>query len=457
MIYLLVLAVAFIAYYVKSYYDDVKRYPKGPAPLPIVGNLFSFEGDMNTQFHEIISELSKKYGPVFTIYLPRPYVVICDYHLMKEALVTRGEDFAGRSGMIPDKTVFDADNGGVLFSWGNIWRENRRASLHILRNFGMNNSLMEEQVLISIEDCLRHVDSLYAQSNEIDLRWPIQLYVGNVINKTFFGYHYSYEKCDRYVELAKKSNLMIDVISENINWMMLAQQYPFLAKLPYIGYKAGKVYEDAFKPLIEHIAEDISNSLKSYDSNGEPECFVHAYQRLIDKGSTEEINQKEMQNVVVDFFLAGTETTSTTLRWAMLYMAKYQEVQDKVRKEIYDAYGTDKLPTTDHKLQMPYTVATIHEIQRFCNLANINIVHRTTKDTQVGKKAVEQCIPFSLGKRACAGEGLARLELFIGLTSILQRYKIEPLPGKTVDIEPIGGGGAMLMPKQQKLKFTKLV
>lgn len=53
---------------------------------------------------------------------------------------------------------------------------------------------------------------------------------------------------------------------------------------------------------------------------------------------------------------SGTETTSTTLRWAMLYMAKYQEVQDKVRKEIYDAYGTDKLPTTDHKLQMPYTV-----------------------------------------------------------------------------------------------------
>ena len=133
MIYLLVLAVAFIAYYVKSYYDDVKRYPKGPTPLPIVGNLFSvsrifvfkvlamtifqFEGDMTTQFHEIISDLSKKYGPVFTIYLPRPYVVICDYHLMKEALVARGEDFAGRSGMIPDKTVFDADNGGVLFSW----------------------------------------------------------------------------------------------------------------------------------------------------------------------------------------------------------------------------------------------------------------------------------------------------------------------------------------------------
>ena len=71
--------------------------------------------------------------------------------------------------------------------------------------------------------------------------------------------------------------------------MMLAQQYAFLTKLPYIGYKAKKSYEDTFKPVIEHIAEDISSSLKSYDSNEEPECFVHAYQKLVDKGSVEEI------------------------------------------------------------------------------------------------------------------------------------------------------------------------
>ena len=35
-------------------------------------------------------------------------------------------------------------------------------------------------------------------------------------------------------------------------------------------------------------------------------------------------------DIALDFFIAGSETTTTTLKWALLYMQHYPEVQRKV-------------------------------------------------------------------------------------------------------------------------------
>ena len=48
----------------------------------------------------------------------------------------------------------------------------------------------------------------------------------------------------------------------------------------------------------------------------------------------------------------------------------------------------------------------------------------TSDGKTLNKDALEHNIPFSIGKRVCAGEALARVELFIGLTAILQNFKV---------------------------------
>ncbi|GMS94824.1 hypothetical protein PENTCL1PPCAC_16999 [Pristionchus entomophagus] len=53
------------------------------------------------------------------------------------------------------------------------------------------------------------------------------------------------------------------------------------------------------------------------------------------------------------------------------------------------------------------------------------------------KELVDRTIPFGIGKRQCAGEGLARTELFIGLVTLVQNFRILPLPGTSIDLEPI--------------------
>ncbi|KAG5275643.1 hypothetical protein AALO_G00122960 [Alosa alosa] len=86
----------------------------------------------------------------------------------------------------------------------------------------------------------------------------------------------------------------------------------------------------------------------------------------------------------LDLFVAGSETTSTTLRWSFLYMAKYPDVQEKVQAETDRVIGQSRLPTMADRADMPYTDAVIHEIQRIGNIAPLGLPRYTTKDVQLG-------------------------------------------------------------------------
>ncbi|KAM8954393.1 cytochrome P450 2C31-like isoform 5-T5 [Pelodytes ibericus] len=183
--------------------------------------------------------------------------------------------------------------------------------------------------------------------------------------------------------------------------------------------------------------------------------------------------------LVFDLFGAGMETTSTTLRWGLLLMMKYPEVQKKVQNEIDKVIGSAQ-PQSEHRKEMPFTDAVIHEIQRFANIVPGNLPHVTTrdvkfrgyfipKDTHIvplltsvlrdkdhfakpdefypehflnseGKFVKSDAfMPFSAGRRSCAGENLAKMELFLFFTRLLQNFTFQPIPGAELDLTPAVG------------------
>ena len=209
-----------------------------------------------------------------------------------------------------------------------------------------------------------------------------------------------------------------------------------------------------------------------------------------------------------DLFLAGSETTSTTLTWAVLYMVRYPGVQAGVQRELARVVGEDRwgqswcdvssnpavsrLPAMSDKPQLPYTEAVVMEIQRHANIVPLGLRHRITRDMVVSGQLVpagtmvmplmaeilkgdywgdgevfrperfldeagqlrkeERFIPFSTGKRACLGEALARAELFLFLSSLLQHFTLLPaVEGKLPPEE--WQFGITSLPKPFKLKL----
>lgn len=201
----------------------------------------------------------------------------------------------------------------------------------------------------------------------------------------------------------------------------------------------------------------------------EPRDFIDAFLTEMTKNPDKTATSFNEENLIcstLDLFFAGTETTTDTLRWALLFMALYPEVQEKVQAEIDRVIGHDRQPSTDDRESMPYTNAVIHEVLRMGNvnplnvprevtadstlagyhlpkgtmvLTNLTALHRDPKEWDTPEtfnpehflengmfKKRESFLPFSVGKRACLGEQLARSELFIVFTALMQKFIFKP-------------------------------
>ena len=90
-----------------------------------------------------------------------------------------------------------------------------------------------------------------------------------------------------------------------------------------------------------------------------------------------------LRNTILDMFIAGSDTITTTLNWAMLYMILYPDIQKKVREELNANIGSRNTKMSDRN-QTPYTEAVLHEIHRKGSIAATSIFHNSTQLLSAG-------------------------------------------------------------------------
>ncbi|GMT25865.1 hypothetical protein PFISCL1PPCAC_17162, partial [Pristionchus fissidentatus] len=314
-------------------------------------------------------------------------------------------------------------------------------------------------------------------------------------NEILFGFRFDYDKCDDLVRYVEGFDQLLKEVS-SAPLLMLAISFPFIKHIPILNYYALGRYKEMVAKNNQYILDNVSRAMETYDADAQPANFVHAYTQRM--GANRYLDQDNLVATCIDFFKAGQITSQLTLRWAMLLLADNQEVQDKLREEIHRVVGKERLPAMADKTKMLYTQATILELQRRANILRFNVLRKTHASTELAgqsipagtsihadihyvlwndshfenpmefrperyideegkglrKDLVDRTIAFSLGKRACAGESLARVELFLGLTATVQHYRILPRPGQIIDLTP--QELEFSIPREQKLKLESV-
>ncbi|XP_012780902.2 cytochrome P450 2C18-like [Ochotona princeps] len=458
-----------------------RRLPPGPTPLPIIGNILQLDlKDISKSF----SNFSKVYGPVFTLYLGlKPTVVLHGYEAVKEALIDLGEEFSGR-GRFP---VAERINKGLglILSNGNRWKEIRRFSITTLRNFGMGKRSIEDQIQEEaryLVEELRKTNALPCDPTSILGCAPC-----NVICSIIFQGRFEYT--DKFfLKFLKVLNEGINILSSP--WIQVCNNFPVL--IDYLPGSHKKFIQD-MNYVQNFILEKIKEHQQSLDVNNPRDfidCFLIKMEQEKHKQHSE-FTLEILKFTAADLFSAGTETTSTTLRYGLLLLLKHPEVAAKIREEIERVIGRDRSPSMQDRSRMPYTDAVVHEVQRYIDLIPTSMPHAVTCDVKFRDylipkgtniiisltsvlhdekefpnpktfdpghfldkngnfKKSDYFVPFSTGKRICVGEGLARMELFLFLTTILQNFKLKPLVDpKDINITPIVNGFASVPPPYQ--------
>ena len=94
------------------------------------------------------------------------------------------------------------------------------------------------------------------------------------------------------------------------------------------------------------------------------DVYLHAIENDID-GS--EFTKEDLATSMLDFLHAGTETSSTTLKWIVLYLTIYPDVQERCRKEIVSLIGSSLCSVSD-MINLPFVQVTNYSFHQNLNL-----------------------------------------------------------------------------------------
>ncbi|XP_006521191.1 cytochrome P450, family 2, subfamily d, polypeptide 12 isoform X1 [Mus musculus] len=440
-------------------------YPPGPVPWPVLGNLLQV--DLNNMPYSLY-KLQNRYGDVFSLQMAwKPMVVINRMKAMKEVLLTCGEDTADRPPVpIFEHLGFKPRSQGMIFApYGPEWREQRRFSLSSLRNFGLGRKSLEEWV---IKEAGHLCDAFTTQAGQyINPNTMLKKATCNVIASLIFARRFEYE--DPY--LIRMLKVLEDSLTELSGLIPeVINTFPILLHIPRLADK----FLQSQKSFIAIVDNLLTENRTTWDPAQSPRNLTDAFLAEIEKakGNPESsFNDENLRMVVIDLFTAGILTTSTTLSWALLLMILHPDVQRRVQQEIDEVIGQVRHPEMADQAHMPYTNAVIHEVQRFGDIVPLHLPRITSRDIEVQDFLIpkgtillpnmssvhmddtvwekplrfhpehfldaqghfvkhEAFITFSAGRRSCLGEPLARMELFLFFTCLLQRFSFSVPDGQ---------------------------
>ncbi|KAG0698351.1 Cytochrome P450 2J2 [Chionoecetes opilio] len=301
------------------------------------------------------------------------------------------------------------------------------------------------------------------QGEKVDVGLLFNRSIVNVIWAITIGKRYSYDdkKLEALVEKVNKMLQTFNPFHPALRFRWVKKLFPNLSIIRHTeGYMA---------ELLAFIEGEVEAYRQEMGEQVDTGCYIGAYLNELSQLKPGEEDDQTTLSVdhlkanILELFLAGSETTSSTLWWAVFFLASNPEAQRTMQEEMDRVVGRDNTPALAHMDRLPYTMATISEVQRMGDLVPFAIPHKATEDVSLGGYRIpkdttimfnlshglldpkywqeptqfrperflteegkvfkpDHFMPFGSGKRVCLGESLARLEVFVFLASLMHRF-----------------------------------
>ncbi|XP_027030911.1 cytochrome P450 1B1 [Tachysurus fulvidraco] len=441
----------------------------GPFPWPIVGNAVQ----MGSSPHIYLTRMARNYGDVFQIKLGNRSVVVLNGDSIRQALVHKGVDFAGR----PDFASFRFVSGGRSMAFGNYsdwWKVHRRVAHATVRKFTSRNqdtNAIENHVVAEFKELISLFMRETSAHGYFEPHHYLLMSMANIFSGLCFGKRYSYNDAEFQQVVGRN-----DKFTKTVGAGSIVDVMPWLQFFP----NPIKTLFDQFKELNTEFYDFILAKVVEHRKTMEPSIVRDMTDSLImtlERGITGApgvlLDEKYVTPTIGDIFGASQDTTSTALQWIVLLLVRYPDIQKKLQEEVDKVVGRNRLPSIQDQPHIPYVMAFIYEMMRFTSFIPMTIPHSTTKDTSINgypipkgtvvfinqwslnhdpkkwdqpeifnplrfldeegelnKDVTGNVSIFSMGKRRCIGEELSKIQLFLFTTLLTHQCHF------TVDKQP---------------------
>ncbi|ODM92367.1 Cytochrome P450 2J6 [Orchesella cincta] len=465
------------------------NFPAGPAGLPIIGNLHQ----LGSEPHKTFMKMREQYGDIFSLkFASYNVIVLNNYKDIKDAFAENA--FSGRADFKPLKDRSGGMPRGLIFNVERSWTEQRRFALKSLRDFGFGKKSVETIVYDEITELIDNFRKTIGKPMQTQNKFNAA--VLNALWTMVTGNRYSHDD-PMLQDLIKRLTSSVTQSRAASVVLFFPWLYQLRNKLTMV-FAYAKERQESIAKNMNFVKGTVEDHQSTFQKDAAPRDFIDVYLAEMEKTSDttssfyKEEGLKNLTVTLLDLFVAGAETTSTTLSWEFLLLALHADKQEKLHEEIKRVVGLSRLPSLNDRPSMPYTEAVINEVMRFSAMVPLAVFHSALEDVtfkgyQIPKGTLvipnlfctmhdpkvwtdpetfrperflsedektlvknEALIPFSTGKRICLGMTLAQDELFLFTSSLFQRFKVGPDPNGeklTVDYH----AASVLVPKPHNL------
>ncbi|KAL4273982.1 hypothetical protein GQ457_13G000880 [Hibiscus cannabinus] len=350
--------------------------PPSPPKLPLIGNIHQ----LGKLPHRSLRDLSKNYGSLLLLHLGyNPTVLVSSADVVRDIVKNHDIVFSDRPRTTAGEIFLYGCRDMVFAPYGEYWRQVRKISVVELfsqRRVHSFQGVREEEVEVIINKIRRAC----LKGESIDLSEMLMFVSSNIVSRCVLSHKSEEEgESSKFGQLSKRLLILF-------TGFCVGDMFPWLRWLDFLtGYipsmKALSAELDAFFDLVvqEH------RSLENQDDATSTKDFVSIIMQLQKDGMLEmDLTQDNIKAILLDMFIGGTDTTTTTTEWMMAELLKHPNVMRKVQQEVRTVVGNKSKVDVDDLNKMSYLECVLKETLRLHPVVPLLVPRKTSASVKLG-------------------------------------------------------------------------
>ncbi|KAJ8762607.1 hypothetical protein K2173_008046 [Erythroxylum novogranatense] len=477
--------------------------PPSPPSLPILGHLHL----VNQPLYRSLGDLCTKYGDVLLLrFGTRKVLVVSSPSAVEECFTKNDIIFSNRPRLIAGEHLHYNYRAIGFSSYGGHWRSLRRAtSMELFSTSRLSKfcKIWEEEIQLLLKQLFQEsvdVKEMRVNLSSLFMELTFNVMLRMIAGKRYYGKGVADDEAMEFRDLIREYMEVHGSVNLNdffavLQWVDFQGIERRMIRVMKRSTIMIKFYHrvDAFvQPLVNEQRKKRAESslgvlseLNSID-RGSGTTLINAMLSL-QENQPELYSDEDIKGVILEMLTEGSETSATTMDWAMSLLLNNPEAMQKTVAEIEAVIGLRRLVDETTLPNLNYLQNVINETFRLYPAAPLLVPHESSEDCIVsdfhvpkgtillvnawkihrnpgywiepekfiherfegGKVEGHNLVPFGAGRRICPGAALGRRTVGLTLGALIQCFEWSRISEEKIDMtEGIG----LSMPKLESLE-----